>query len=60
MRHCRGANVDWGYLRMELDAYLRVWEAMNPTSSVERLDGRVLASETPGAAGDEADPSHQM
>ena len=46
----RPGSLSAEHARIELDAYLRVWEAMNPTSSVERLDGRALASETSGAA----------
>jgi len=38
MRHCRGANVDWGYLRMELDAYLRVWREMRAGVRAELLE----------------------
>jgi hypothetical protein len=56
----RPESLSAEHARIELDAYLRVWEAMNPTSSVGRLDGRLLASETPGAAGDEASRSHQV
>jgi hypothetical protein len=56
----RPGSLSAEHARIELDAYLRVWEAMNPTSSVERLDGRALASEASGAAGDEADASHQV
>jgi hypothetical protein len=31
-------NVDSAYLRMELDAYLRVWREMHPGVTVELLD----------------------
>jgi hypothetical protein len=30
--------VDAAYLRMELDAYLRVWREMHPGVTVELLD----------------------
>jgi hypothetical protein len=56
----RPGSLSPEHARLELDAYLRVWEAMNPTSSVERLDRRALASGTSGAAGDEADASHRV
>jgi hypothetical protein len=42
------ANVAESYLRMELDAYLRVWRAMHPTVGAEILgppaDGRPAGS----------------
>jgi hypothetical protein len=34
----RPGSLSAEHARIELDAYLSVWEAMNPTSSVERLD----------------------
>jgi hypothetical protein len=39
----RPGSLDAQHARIELDAYLRVWEAMNPDASVERLHVRPLA-----------------
>jgi hypothetical protein len=38
----RPGSLDAQQARIELDAYLRVWEAMNPAATVERLDLRLL------------------
>ncbi len=35
-----GRDVEPVYLRMELDAYLRVWRAMHPGVTAEIVDGR--------------------
>jgi hypothetical protein len=38
-------RVDFAYLRMELDAYLRVWREMHPGVQVELLDSAQPATE---------------
>jgi hypothetical protein len=37
------AVVEYAYLRMELDAYLRVWREMHPGVRAELLDGPTQA-----------------
>jgi len=56
----RPGSLSAEHARIELDAYLGVWEAMNPTARVERLGGRALAFETRGAPGDDADVRHRV
>ena len=51
----RPGSLSAEHARLELAVYIRVWEAMNPTASVEQLDARPLASDVSGTAGDDAD-----
>lgn len=37
-------DVGFAYLRMELDAYLRVWREMHPGVSAELLDSTTVVS----------------